>query len=388
MTETKHWDVYRAIGVTPVINAMGSVTLLGGSRIPDEVRRAMDRANNAYAPIAELQDAAGARIADLAGVPAAYVTSGAASALTLAAAACMAGDDDAFIERLPDSNGMPYEFLIQTRQRYRFDRCLELAGGRLAEFGTPDRTTREDLDLAIGPQTAAVHYLSMEQAPDPRALSLEATIEVAKQHGVPVIVDAAGQVYPTENIGKYVRMGADVQCVATKYIGSPQSTGLALGTEDFIRKLSLQTFASYESRAVRGIGRPQKIDRQEVVGTVVALERWMSLNHEGRLANDLMISRRIVDQLGALPGVAARVNPNVIGQHAHGVIAEFEDAAGISPAELATRLRSGDPVIWTLVDPRSGHLVINTFGLLPGEEDIVASRVREVVLRASENVGR
>ena len=139
---------------------------------------------------------------------------------------------------------------------------------------------------------------------------------------------------------------------------------------------------------MRGIGRPQKIDRQEVVGTVVALERWMSLNHERRLANDLMISQRIVDQLGAFPGVAARVNPNVIGQHAHGVIAEFEDAAGISPAELATRLRSGDPAIWTLVDPRSGHLVINTFGLLSGEEDTVASRVREVVLRASENVGR
>ena len=382
MTETGQGGVYREIGVTPVINAIGSVTLLGGSRIPDEVTGAMDRANEAYVPMAELQAAAGSRAADLAGVPAAYVTSGAASALTLAAAACMAGDDDTLIERLPDPEGMPCEFLIQTRQRHRFDRCLEFSGGRLAEFGTPDRTTGEDLDLAIGPQTAAIHYLAMEQAPDPSALSLEATIEIAQKHGVPIIVDAAGQVYPTENIGKYVRMGADVQCVATKYIGSPHSTGLALGTEEFIRKLSLQSFVSYESRAVKGVGRPQKIDRQEVVGTVVALQRWMTLDHEQRLANDLKISERIVDHLADLPGVAPRVNPNVIGQQAYGVIAEIEDSAGISPTQLTKQLRSGDPPIWTLVDPKSGHLVINTSGLLPGQENIVGSRIRELVLRA------
>ena len=88
----------------------------------------------------------------------------------------------------------------------------------------------------------------MEQSPDPQALSLEETIEIAHDKGVPVTVDAAGQIYPLENFGKYVRMGADFQCIAAKYLGASQSVGLALGTEEMIHKLGLQAFASYEGR--------------------------------------------------------------------------------------------------------------------------------------------
>jgi D-glucosaminate-6-phosphate ammonia-lyase len=185
--------------------------MLGGSSPPDEVREAMERANDAYIPLMELQDKAGAAIAAMTGVPAAYITAGAGSALTLASAAVMAGADDQRIQQLPDTTGMENEILIQTRQRYWYDRCLELAGARLVEFGDPERTTAEQLDAAIGPKTAAVHYFAVEQSPDLLALSLEATIEVAKSHEVPVLVDAVGQIYPLDNIGKYVRMGADFQ---------------------------------------------------------------------------------------------------------------------------------------------------------------------------------
>ena len=216
----------------------------------------MDAAESAYVPMTELQERAGAFIAGLVGVPAAYVTSGAGSALTLATAALMAGDDDDKIQQLPDTDGMKDEILIQRRGRYWYDRCLELAGARLVEFGSPDGATADDLARAIGPKTAAVHCLVQEELPDPAALPLEEVLRVAGEAGVPVTVDAAGQIYPLENIGKYVRMGAAFQCVATKYIGAPQSTGLALGTEEMIRKLSLQTFASYEGRRVRGVGAP------------------------------------------------------------------------------------------------------------------------------------
>ena len=138
------------------------------------------------------------------------------------------------------------------------------------EFGSDLATTRDHLDKAIGPNTAVVHYYAVEQAIDPNALSLEDTIEVAHAHGLPVMVDSAGQIYPLDNLGKYVRMGADFQCIAAKYMNSPQSTGLALGTEEMIRKLSLHSFVSYEGRRVRGVGRPQKVDRQEMIGAVTA----------------------------------------------------------------------------------------------------------------------
>ena len=274
MAVTDWGNIYKELGAVPVINATGSVTMLGGSTPIPEVREAMAQADGAYIPLMELQESAGAAIARMANVPAAYITSGAGSALMLATAAAMAGDDDDRIQQLPNTDGMKNEILIQTRQRYWYDRCLELAGARLVMFGSEERTTAEDLEKAIGPNTAAVHYYAVEQEYDPNALSLEDTIAIAHAHDVLVTVDAAGQIYPLENFGKYVRMGADFQCIAAKYMGAPQSTGLALGSPEMIRKIGLQAFASYEGRRVRGVGRPQKVDRQEMIGAVAAVRAW------------------------------------------------------------------------------------------------------------------
>ncbi|MEC8909766.1 MAG: aminotransferase class V-fold PLP-dependent enzyme, partial [Chloroflexota bacterium] len=234
MATTDWGSIYKELGATPVINATGSVTMLGGSTPAPEVKEAMERAEGAYIPLMELEEKAGAAIANMVNVPAAYITSGAGSALTLATAACMAGDDDAKIQQLPDTTGMKNEVLIQERQRYWYDRCLELAGAKLVMFGNAEGTTRKDLEDAIGPNTAAVHYYAVAQEPDRQALSLEDTIEIAHDKGVPVLVDAAGQIYPLDLFGSYVRMGADFQCTAAKYMSSPQSTGLAFGSEDMI----------------------------------------------------------------------------------------------------------------------------------------------------------
>ena len=154
-------DVYKELGARPIINAIGSVTLLGGSTPPREVVEAMARASSAYISLMELEEKAGKAIASMVDVPAAYITSGAGSALTLATAAAMAGDDDDKIEQLPDTTGMKNEILIQRRQRYWYDRCLQMAGGRLVEFGSDEKTTPEDLEKAIGPNTAAVCYVAM-----------------------------------------------------------------------------------------------------------------------------------------------------------------------------------------------------------------------------------
>ena len=250
MTIGNQGDIYSELGITPIINAIGSVTMLGGSTPIPEVTIAMERAGESYIPLIELEEKAGAVVADMIDVPAAYITSGAGSALTLAAAAVMAGDDDNLIQQLPDTTGMKNEILIQKRQRYWYDRCLEASGARLVNFGTDDETTREDLFNAITENTAAVHFYMVEQEPDSKALSLEETIEIAHEKGVPVLVDAAGQIYPLDLFGKYVRMGADFQCIAAKYMGASQSTGLALGTEEMIRKISKQSFVGYEGRRI------------------------------------------------------------------------------------------------------------------------------------------
>ena len=117
MTIGNQGDIYRELGIAPIINAIGSVTMLGGSTPIPEVTTAMEMAGESYVPLIELEEKAGAVVADMIGVPAAYVTSGAGSALTLAAAAVMAGDDDNLIQQLPNTTGMKNEILIQKRQR-------------------------------------------------------------------------------------------------------------------------------------------------------------------------------------------------------------------------------------------------------------------------------
>ena len=375
-------NIYKELGVRPVINATGSVTMLGGSTPAPEVLEAMDQANGAYVPLMELEERAGEAIAKLVDVPAAYITSGAGSALTLATAACMAGDDDTKIQQLPNTAGMKNEILIQARQRYWYDRCLELAGAKLVQFGTPEGTSRQDLESSIGPNTAAVHYYAVIQEPDPQALSLEDTIEIAHAKGVPVLVDAAGQIYPLDLFGSYVRMGADFQCTAAKYMSSPQSTGLAFGSVDMIRKLALQSFVSYEGRRVRGVGRPQKVDRQEMVGAVAAVKRWMTMNHEERLADTETKCRTMLAPLQGIPGVTAELIDNIVGHQPYGVTLEVDETiTGISCHDIVDRLKSGEPPIWTRVREGDTGIILHAFGLNEGEDDIVGNRISELFRR-------
>ena len=304
--EGEEWgDIYRDIGVTPVINATGSVTILGGSTPHPEVADAMDRANSAFVPLWELQKTAGAAIAGMVGVPAALVSSGCGGAMMLAAAAAIAGDDVEAIEALPNTASLAKdEILIMSRQRYKFDRCFEAAGAKMVNFGEPTGPISiDEMVAAIGPRTCAVAYVANENHADPYPydyskgplLELEDIIRVAKEHGLKVIVDAAGQIFPLENIGKYVQMGADASCVACKYMGASQSSGVLLGTEEFVHSALLNSFTGYEAPGLngdlsdreeaRGAGRPQKVDRQEMVGTWAAVKRWtQTVDHEERKA--------------------------------------------------------------------------------------------------------
>ena len=374
-------SIYKSLGATPVINATGSVTLLGGSTLAEEVKDAMEAADSAYIPLSELEQFAGQRIADLLDVPAAYITSGAGSALTLGTAAFMAGIDDKKIEQLPDTRGMPNEILIQKRQRYWYDRCLELAGGKLVEFGDDSGTSLGDLESAISDQTAVIAYPVDERNPvDPNILSLEQVIEISHKKNKPVMVDAAGQIYPLENFGKYVRMGADFQCIAAKYMGAPHSTGFALGTSEVIEAIARNSFVGYETRRIRGIGRPQKVDRQEIIGVVSAVERWVSLNHESRLAYAERQSTSIIEHLVNIPGVSVELNTNIVGHQPFGVFIDIDEGiVGLSNEDLVASLKQQDPSIWTRVPAGDTRIVLHVFGLSNGQEDIVGKTIRKLI---------
>ena len=382
MSDNKATAIYSELGISPIINAIGSVTLLGGSTPPQSVLDAMDDANSTYVPLEELEKKAGSYIADMVGAKAVYITSGAGSALTLATAALMAGDNDDLITKLPDTSGMKDEILIQARQRYHYERCLTLAGAKLVEFGNKNGTNRDDLESSITEKTVAVHYVANETFTDPNVLSLEETIDIAKSKNVPVMVDAAGQVYPIENIGKYVNMGAEFSAMAAKYIGAPHSTGFAIGTEEMIRKISLHSFIAYEMRRIRGVGRPQKIDRQEIIGAVAAVKLWTTLNHEDRLSKAYKISETIASYLKNIQGIKVQVKENSIGHDPFGVTIELEDD-NKSLLGVVENLKNGKPSIWLRCNSNmdgvldDSKLAVSPFGLQDGEEEIVGARLAE-----------
>ena len=371
-------SIYKDLGLQPIINATGSVTALGGSIVADEVKDAMDLSNDVYIPMTELEKNVGNEIAKILDVPAAYITSGAGSALTLAAAAFMAGKDDDNIQQLPNTNGMPNKILIQKRQRYWYDRCMEFSGGTLVEIGTENGTTKDDLYNAIDSETACVHYPVYEQNEiDENILSLEDVIEITHSKNKPVSVDAAGQIYPLENFGKYVKMGADFQCIAAKYMGAPHSTGIALGTKDVIDTIARHSFVGYESRRIRGIGRPHKIDRQEIIGVYVAVKRWMGMNHEERLSLEESKTLNIFNQINQIEGIDVEIIDNIIGHQPFGLRMNIDfNKYKTTNEDFVEILKNSNPPIWTRVPDGDNSIVIHVFGMNLEQSNIVGETIK------------
>jgi L-seryl-tRNA(Ser) seleniumtransferase len=356
-----------------VINATGGHrTLLGGSILSPAVQQAMHEANRYYVDMVELLEKSGQVIAELLGAEAAYVTSGCCAALALGTAACMAGRDPDRIERLPDPTGMRNEVLVQTGQRYKYDRCVTVPGAKLIEVGDASAVTGKQLEDAIGERTVAILY----RAPtgEPGTVTLEDVVEIGTRNGIPVIVDAAAQVYPVEKMRWYATMGADLVCYGAKYFGAPNSSGVLCGRKDLVEAAASHGFIAFEASAYRAFGRPMKLDRQEIVAVAVALREWMAMDHQARLAG---YADRAAAMRQALADIA-HISVSHEGEPVTGLrVVLDERELGTSAAEVVDALRAGNPSIWVRSRESAIHLSMVT--LVDGDELVVAERLRQIL---------
>ncbi len=377
MTQTKDLEVYRRLGVRPVINAQGNRTVLGGSSPGPEVKAAMDRADGSYVKMQDLLDRSGEYIADLLDVEAAYVTSGCAAALALSAAACMTGDDPSKIAQIPDTAGLKSDILIQKAHRYSYDRSFTVPGAKLVEVGTDDACSPEELDAAIGPNTAAVAFLVRPEE-DASTVSLEQAVEVASARGVPVIGDAAAQLYPLD----YFRRNAqtpDLACFGAKYFGAPHSAGFLCGKKDLVDAAADHGFMAFQHKGGNAFGRPMKLDRQEIVGVVTAIELWLTMNHEDRLLGYEEKIEAIQRDLQGAPNLKSA--PMVRNKNFWGVTLNVEidvEGLGMDANGVSARLDEGDPCILVNVDG-DDTIAINVHTLNEGEERLIAERLSSVL---------
>jgi L-seryl-tRNA(Ser) seleniumtransferase len=363
------------LGVRPVINADARLTRLGGSLMPAPVRAAMDEAARAYVDMFELQAAVGRRLAELTRNEAALVCTGAAAGLFLAALACMAGDDPARIARLPALDGCPDEVVIHTAHRVPYDLAVRQAGARLVQVGTPAGTRPDELEAAIGPRTAAVLYVAGEHLAG-GALPLPAVVAIARARGVPVVVDAAAQLPPPENLWRFTReLGADLAVFSGgKDLAGPQSSGLVVG------RAPLVAACAAHAAPHQRLGRPMKVGKEELAGLLAAVELYLRQDHAARIARFEQIVAAWVDALDDGDGVRARRQfPNEAGQPTPRAVVTLDPArCGVSGAELRRRLWEGDPRVAVAAAGEDG-ISLTPDTLEPGEELIVVERIRSAL---------
>jgi D-glucosaminate-6-phosphate ammonia-lyase len=370
-------DIFEEIGVKPVINARGHATVLGGATPSGRVKEAMDAADRYYVDMRELLERSGQIIAGLLECEAAYVTPGAAAALALGTAACITGSDVEKMARLPDTADLKNRVLIQAGHRYPYERTVTIVGTKLFDVGDASGTTAEQLDAALGPRVANVLYPAHLEG-KPGTLDLDQVIEIAHGKGVPVLVDAAGQVYPIERFRSYTKRGADLVAFGSKYFGGLNSAGILCGKRELVDAAVPQGFIGFETVTNRkGFGRPLKLDRQEIVGVVVALQEWMAMDHDRRLARQEQRLSTVSRAVEGLAGVSTEVvrsegaAPRVLR------VAIDAAAAKHSADAVARALREGSPSI--VVSPDDGAIVVNVSTVHEGDEEVIARRLRELL---------
>ena len=355
--------IYDGWGITPVINAKGNKTSLGSSTPSAEVRRAMEEANSFYCDMGELMDRAGDRIADVLGVDCALVTSGCASAMVHAAAAVMTEGKHERAEQLPDTSGMRNEFVFQKRHSYFYLRGYSVAGGKMVLVGDERSCTSAELIDAISPKTAAITCLEKLNLPyDDSSVSFDQLMEIAGEHSLPVILDAAHVCYPLAKFRSDAQ-SADLVCFSGKCFGAPGSTGFLCGKEELVLAARCNSIAAAHSEGrIRNLGRPMKIDRQHILGLVVALESWFEIDHDKRFQEYRDKAKVIEDALLGLEEVTTEVIE--IANH-EGVRMKISvrDGCRVDLECVSKRLLQGSPSI-VLNSSRKRELIISLHTLL------------------------
>jgi L-seryl-tRNA(Ser) seleniumtransferase len=348
--------------------------MLGGSLMPPVVLDAMRAASQHFVNIDELQEKVGRRIAEWTHNEAAYVSCGAAAGLVLSTAACIAGLDEEKRARLPFSEGMKNEVIVHRCGRVGYDFAIRQAGGRLVEIGDEQGASADQLEAAVNERTAAI-FVFYNVTSMKNQVPLEQQIAIAKRSRIPLIIDAAAQIPPVENLWNFTQMGADLVLFSGgKGLCGPQSSGLILGRRDLIEACAFHACP----RAF--IGRPMKAGKEEIIGLMTAVRWYLDLDHVALMQSYEDQVRTVLQAFAGKPGVQVqRSFPSEAGQPMPRAELIFDEGKlGLRRDDLLARLLAGDPAI-SLAAAGSSGIYINPQTLQPGEEKIIITRIQEIL---------
>ncbi len=379
-------DYYDKLGVAKIINAAGTYTILTASIMPPSVQAATAIAARYPVRLLDLQKASGEYLARRLHCEGALVTAGAASALTLGTAACVTVGNQKAIESIPtDLNELKDEVLIQKAHRYDYDHALRNCGIRFVEV-----ETLQDYQAAFNRRTVMAHFFN---AAEGGKISREDWIRVAHQHGVPCFNDAAADVPPISNLWNYTKMGFDlVTFSGGKGMRGPQNAGLLLG-----RKHLIDAAQENNNPFSDTVGRGMKVAKEQIVGMVAAVDWFLSQTDEGMEKKFRRRAERIRDNLKGITTIQTQIYVPPVANHVPHLLVRYDPKRlMITPAQVADELRHGSPSIE--LNPATGMtavssglpsdentIVVGVWMLQPGEDLIVARRLREVLNRAAQD---
>lgn len=368
--------IYETLGVKPVINATGTVTILGGSIMPPEVVAAWVEASRQFVNLVELQDKVGERIAGLIGVEAAMVTTGAAGALLLGTAAAVTGTVRARIKRLPDTAGLKNEVILQKTHHSCYDNQLTDVGVKLI-----DVETASDVGRAVNDRTALLFFMNHAEA-DGR-IGRDEWISLARRHKVPTLLDAAADVPPVERLSEYTRLGFDLVAFSGgKALCGPNDTGLLLGRKDLIAAAKLNANPNCGT-----IGRMMKVSKEDMVALLAAVERFVRLDHKAQWQEYERKVGVIEQALSTIPTLQCqRIVPPIANRVPHLLLTWDEKRIPLTRERLTRDLAEGHPpiLIGRVTGTGDKGVLISVLMLQAGEEQLVAERLQGILKKASQ----
>jgi uncharacterized pyridoxal phosphate-dependent enzyme len=363
---------YEELGVTTVINCEGTMTVLGGSLPHPELEAVMTMAGRHFVPIAELEVAAGNRIAQMLKLPDGYsaiVTSGAAAAIQSGLAGILTGDNQALIRQLPDLTGMKSEVIIQKSHRNPFDHQLRATGIKLVEIETQDQ-----LRAAVNERTAMMHFSNFANAAG--QIKVDEWVKLAKQYNIACMNDAAADTPPVSHLWDYANMGYDlITFSGGKAIRGPQCAGMLIGRKELVANALLNNSPHEDT-----LGRSQKVGKEEIVGMVKALELFLNEDHDALAKEWQSRLERISGAITKVPGVSTSFfTPDIANHVPHMQITWDAARISLTPKEASKLLRSSKPSIAMGGGEERPGLEMNSFMLQPGEDNIVAGRLSRIL---------
>jgi L-seryl-tRNA(Ser) seleniumtransferase len=363
---------YQELGVPTVINCQGTMTVLGGSLPHPELEAVMTMAGRHFVPIAELEVAAGNRIAQMLKLPDGYsaiVTSGAAAAIQSGLAGILTGDNQALIRQLPDLTGMKSEVIIQKSHRNPFDHQLRATGIKLVEIETQDQ-----LRAAVNERTAMMHFSNFANAAG--QIKVDEWIKLGKQYNIPCMNDAAADTPPVSHLWDYAHMGYDlITFSGGKAIRGPQCAGMLIGRKELVANALLNNSPHEDT-----LGRSQKVGKEEIVGMVKALELFLNEDHDALAKEWQSRLERISGEITKVPGVSTSFfTPDIANHVPHMQITWDAARISLTPNEASKLLRGSKPSIAMGGGEQRPGLGMNSFMLQPGEDKIVAEQLSRIL---------